>query len=93
MPRFTVIIAVLLALMVQGAASELPTVKLEPVIDGLDAPVFLTAPDDGSGRLFIGDQTGAILMLNRDGRPGHEPFLDLRAKMTPLLRVFDERGL
>ncbi|MEM7423259.1 MAG: PQQ-dependent sugar dehydrogenase [Pseudomonadota bacterium] len=74
-------------------AQEPPKISLSLLMEGLDAPVFLVAPADGSGRRFVGDQTGAILILDKDGQAGATPFLDLSAKMTPLLQAFDERGL
>lgn len=76
-----------------SVASPLPEVRLEAVAGGFDAPIFLVAPDDGSGRLFVGDQTGTVTVLDADGRAGTEPFLDLRDRMTTLLEAFDERGL
>ena len=68
-------------------------VRLVPVLDGLDAPIILVAPGDGKGRRFVGDQTGAAIVLDADGSTAPEPFLDLRENMTPLLQAFDERGL
>ena len=74
-------------------AQELPSVSLEPVAEGLDAPIFLTAPDDGTNRRFIGDQTGKVWMLGADGERAGQPFLDLTDRMVSLLQAFDERGL
>ncbi len=75
------------------AAAQPPEVALEPVADGLDAPVFLVAPEDGSGRRFIGDQTGRITLLRADDTFDTDPFLDLSDRMVTLLEAFDERGL
>jgi glucose/arabinose dehydrogenase len=63
------------------------------VAAGLDASIFLTAPNDGSRRRFIGDQTGRVILVQPDGTVASEPFLDLRERITPLLQAFDERGL
>jgi glucose/arabinose dehydrogenase len=56
----------------------------EPVAGGLVSPVALTHAGDGSGRLFIAEQTGQILIVdsNRTLRP--RPFLDLSWKMEDL---------
>ncbi len=83
----------LVALALPAMAESLPEVRLVPVLDGLDAPIFLVAPGDGKGRRFVGDQTGAVILLDADGSTAPEPFLDLRENMTPLLQAFDERGL
>ena len=84
---------VLFTLVASVSAGPLPRVALELVADGLDAPIFLVTPSDGSGRRFIGDQTGSIWALDPDGTRAEQPFLDLKDRMVPLLEGFDERGL
>lgn len=67
----------------EGAGSRPPpfdpenvTLDLEAVADGFDAPLGVTHAGDGSGRLFVVEQTGAIRILD-DGRVLDEPFLDV----------------
>ncbi|MCX9076372.1 MAG: PQQ-dependent sugar dehydrogenase [Candidatus Methanoperedens sp.] len=67
-------------------------VDLAEVADGLVAPLALTHAGDGSGRLFVVDQIGAIRIIS-DGGLVETPFLDLSAKMVSLNEGFDERGL
>ncbi len=76
-----------------SSPAPLPAVKLELVAQGLNAPLFLVAPPDGSGRRIIGDQIGLAMVMDRDGEILETPFLDLRDVLTPLLKAFDERGL
>lgn len=79
-----------------GAAPEgpaLPEVRLRVVAEGLTAPLLLTAPDDGSGRRYVVDQPGVIRVLDGEDRLREEPFLDLRERVVPLRKAFDERGL
>ena len=83
-------LAAALVLAAPAAADPLPEIALEPVAEGLDAPIFVTAADPG--QLFIGDQTGRV-WVHRDGTLASEPFLDLSDRMVPLLQAFDERGL
>ncbi len=71
----------------------LPAVALELVTQDLNAPVFLTAPRDDSGRRFVGEQMGLVYVLTGDGRRLETHFLDLRDAIVPLLKAFDERGL
>jgi glucose/arabinose dehydrogenase len=54
---------------------------LELVVDGLDQPVFVADPADGSGRLFVVEQPGRIRIV-RDGALEPEPFLDLTGVVT-----------
>jgi glucose/arabinose dehydrogenase len=67
-------------------------VALDVVFDGLSTPVGLVAPPDGSGRLFVLEQTGAIHVLD-DGVLRPEPFLDLAPALVELMPDYDERGL
>jgi glucose/arabinose dehydrogenase len=60
----------------QPQASIPPNVILQPVISGLTEPVFATSAGDGSGRFFIVQKTGQILILK--GRNlNATPFLDV----------------
>lgn len=62
-------------------------VRLEPVLQGLDSPVLVTAPA-GDSRLFIVEQTGRVRIL-ADGALLPEPFLDLSDSVS----TRGERGL
>lgn len=66
---------------------------LELVAEGLTAPVLLAEPPDGSGRLFIGDQTGQVYIVGPDGTRLEQPFLDISDRMVDLNESYDERGL
>jgi glucose/arabinose dehydrogenase len=81
-----------------GGSSEAPapqtqTLTLRVVAEGLTAPVDLSAPADGSGRLFVADQAGQVRVISREGVLQPEPFLDLRGQLVPLSPNYDERGL
>ena len=101
MRKVTLILTLLLALaagVVMAAEGPSPmgdpfTADVELVADGLSAPVFMTAPPDDSGRLFVVDQVGLIRIVEADGTLLPEPFLDLRDRIVPLMESFDERGL
>jgi len=64
------------------------TVGFEPVVDGLDAPLAIVNAGDGSGRLFVAQQTGQIRIV-RDGKLVGQPFLDIADRITS----GGERGL
>ena len=62
--------------------------KFTKVAGGLQSPVYLTGSGDGSGRLFIVEQTGVIRVI-KDGRLLPTPFLDIRS----LVVSGGERGM
>lgn len=69
-----------------------PGLEVELVADGLVAPLDLTFAPDSSGRRFIVDQTGLVLILDRKGVVLPTPYLDIRDRVV-LESAFDERGL
>src|SRR5689334_20936727 len=65
------------------------TYQLVEVASDLTRPVFLTHAGDGSGRAFIVEQDGSILVM-KDGKLLETPFLDVSEIIT---RDASERGL
>lgn len=68
-------------------------VVLEPVATGLVSPIHVTHAGDGSGRLFVVEQSGVIRVIDANGLRLGTPFLDITAKLPTLGAFFDERGL
>ena len=65
-----------------AAVAELPKVGLKPVWKGLEPtrPLWLETAPAGSGRLFCGEQGGAIIILPKDkdsAKPEREVFFDI----------------
>src|SRR5512145_661786 len=76
----------------ETAAPEFePVVGLHLVVDGLTSPLALMPSGDDSGRLFIVDRAGKILILTAEGELVDEPFLDLSDRMVILNTDYDER--
>lgn len=69
------------------------TVDLEPIAEGLTAPVYLTEAPNDSGLMYVVDQAGMIRIITPEGELLEEPFLDVRDRMVTLQTNFDERGL
>jgi len=67
-------------------------VKVEAFATGLQSPIDLKEAPDGSGRIFIMNQTGSIVIVDADGTVLPKPFLDLRAQIVDQYVRFDERG-
>lgn len=66
---------------------------LDLVAKGMTHPVAMAEAPDGSGRLFVADQTGQIWIITEDGIRLNEPFLNLADSLVELMPEFDERGL
>jgi glucose/arabinose dehydrogenase len=62
--------------------------SLEPLVSGLRDPLALTHAGDGSGRIFVAEQEGAIRVI-RDGALVDEPFLDISER----IKAGGEQGL
>ena len=65
--------------MSEGIAA--PRVHLNPAADGLKLPVQVTHAGDGSGRIFVLEQEGRILVI-KDGVINELPFLDISARVS-----------
>jgi glucose/arabinose dehydrogenase len=63
-----------------GGVGPLPPVALSAFVSGLNSPVGLEAPDDGTGRLFVLEQAGTIRII-RNGVVLSAPFLDITDKI------------
>lgn len=68
--------------------SDPVSVTLEPVAQGLSAPLFLTAPPGDLDRLFVVERGGTVRII-RDDSVLATPFLDV----GPLLTAGGEQGL
>ncbi len=70
------------------------TVAVELIATGFTTPLGLAVPRDGTGRKFIVDQVGRVMILDANDQLLPTPFLDLTAVISQLsLGAFDERGL
>ena len=90
-------LALTMALLSTGRLSaQIPkgpiVIELETVAAGLTAPIYATHAGDGSGRLFIVEQSGQIRIV-QNGVLLPTPFLDISGKIPVLSSFFDERGL
>lgn len=75
------------------SSAQVPeSVVLEELVTGLEQPVAGTHAGDGSGRLFLVEQKGRILIY-QDGQLLEQPFLDIQNRVVSLNQFFDERGL
>ncbi len=85
-----------------GVRADFPPLALKEVsLQQIVSPTDIANAGDGSGRLFVCDQSGIVYIL-RDGMLLPQPFLDLRTKLVPkaptsypfpLSTSYEERGL
>ena len=72
--------------------AEFPDITFQEVVSGLTYPVHLTNAGDGSGRLFIVEQGGKILIYKNTLL--NQPFLDISDRVrSPLTGGGNEEGL
>ena len=69
------------------------SVGLRFIAGSFTAPMVVADPHDGSGRLFMVDQTGFVKIFYLNGTVLDQPFLDLRDRLVTLNPTYDERGL
>ncbi len=80
--------AILLLATLPALADEWPELAFRQVPSGLNAPTHVTSARDGSGRLFVVQQTGQVRVM-KDGQLLPTPYLDLSSKVS----CCGERGL
>jgi glucose/arabinose dehydrogenase len=80
--------AIVLVAPTGSASGRTSALRLESVVTGLDAPLFVTAPAGETGRLYVVEQGGLIRVVE-NGKIRAAPFLDLRQKT----RAGGEQGL
>jgi glucose/arabinose dehydrogenase len=68
------------------------SIRLNPIASGVGTPVDLQDAGDGSGRLFVTDQSGTVRII-RNGQLQSTPFLDVKSQLVGLQTGYDERGL
>jgi glucose/arabinose dehydrogenase len=82
------VLCVLTALGASPGSSTEPELNLVLLVANLDSPVIITNAGDGSGRLFIGEQDGIVLIWD-GSQLLPQPFLDIRNRTNGS----GERGL
>ena len=85
-----VLCACLLAATGSVASAQLGTVE---IANGIDRPVFVTHAGDGSGRLFVIEQEGAIRIIDANGVLLPTKFLDIDGTVTGGDSGGNEQGL
>jgi glucose/arabinose dehydrogenase len=75
------IISVAQAQKCEPPSFEVSPLHLEPVIGGLNFPVYVTHAGDGSGRLFVVEKDGLIRIIE-GGQILAEPFVDIRDQVA-----------
>ena len=88
MTRLIAVFAVLAALLAPASSARSDALRIVRVASGLQDPLYVTGIPSEPGRLYVVEQPGRIVVLDR-GRLRAEPFLDIRG----LVRSGGEQGL
>src|SRR5262245_55931021 len=64
-----------------GNHTQTPSLALQPFVSGLNSPLGLEQPNDGTNRLFVVEQGGTIMII-QNGAVLPTAFLDISAKVT-----------
>jgi glucose/arabinose dehydrogenase len=62
-------------------AIQAPSIRVVRVAEGLEAPLGIVSPRDGTGRLFVVEKPGRIRII-QDGNLLPDPFIDLRDQIN-----------
>lgn len=65
---------------------------LAPFLGGLVSPLGLVPAGDSTGRLFVYDQAGIVIVIQNDNVTS-STFLDVSSRLVTLSSAYDERGL
>ncbi|MDE2854515.1 MAG: PQQ-dependent sugar dehydrogenase [Chloroflexota bacterium] len=104
--RFAILLILALSFIPVGAQDAEPDVvisretgpdaaafALTAVATGFERPIYATHADDGSGRMFLLEQTGKVWIID-GGERSPVPFLDMSDLITPTAnRPYSEQGL
>ena len=92
MKKLTSILCIITISQFTATADEkAPALKAVKIIDGLDSPVFLTAPNESTDALYILEKPGRIMVYDRKTKKIlPTPFLDIRKQIKIKM---NEQGL
>ena len=89
---FAVLLVGMLGLAAQAEAGTTPMTVVQ-VANGLNRPIYVTAPPGDYERLFIAEQSGVIRILNLLTQTVNPtPFLNINSLVANLAFPADERG-
>lgn len=83
-PAVAALVLAALLMPVSTSAAVVPSrihLGLTPVVSGLSSPLLVTHAGDGSGRLFVVEQTGKVRIVE-DGSLVAVPFIDLSRSVS-----------
>src|SRR5215471_7980880 len=60
---------------------QAPNIQLQPFVSGLSSPLYVTSAHDGTNRIFIVEQGGAIKVV-QPGSTTPTVFLDISSEVT-----------
>lgn len=92
-PAIRFCMAVTIMLLAGCNNNPTPSLQIELFARGFTNPTACASPQDGSGRVFVTEQTGTVKVMDRTGNVLKEPFIDISARMVNPSVTYDESGL
>lgn len=68
------------------------SLKLQRLATGFSSPVGMACPDDGTGRIFIFEQSGKVIIY-KNGTIVKTPFINISSRLDGLNIAYSEKGL
>ena len=76
----------------KAVGEKIITMCVQPVVHGLHNPLAAVHANDGSHRVFIGEQRGIVHVIDASGKKSEKPFLNVTRLILNSGQAWDERG-
>jgi glucose/arabinose dehydrogenase len=90
--RTLILIVIVLTASFSCSSQEKPTISLKKLATGFTSPVGMACPDDGTGRIFIFEQSGKVIIY-KNGTIVKTPFINISGRLDGLNIAYSEKGL
>jgi glucose/arabinose dehydrogenase len=90
--RTLILTVIVLTASFSCSSQEKPTISLKKLATGFTSPVGMACPDDGTGRIFIFEQSGKVIIY-KNGTIVKTPFINISGRLDGLNIAYSEKGL
>ncbi len=90
--RTLILTVIVLTASLSCNSQEKPAFSLKKLATGFTSPVGMACPDDGTGRIFIFEQSGKVIIY-KNGTIVKSPFINISGRLDGLNIAYSEKGL